>query len=174
MSEEDGSVSLLVDHEARANQFRALARRMREADNRHLQREFRARLRTASRPAVASARAAALAIPDRSAARRRDRLSLRAEIAKAVRLQIREKGVRIYVQRNRLPADSRRMALAFERRRPFRHPVYARSNQTRDQWTWVQQTGHPWFKRSIRAHEAQFRRAVHDAMDDISTRITDG
>jgi hypothetical protein len=159
------------------HKFHELSKELRAVatdERRGLQRKMNRQIRAAARPVVADVRRAALDIPDRSAATRRDQRSIRREIANATRTEIltgRRAGVRIVVDKRRLPADSTAMAHAFERPQGWRHPVWADPDKTRGDWTWVHQAGHPWFAVTIQPHEGEFRRAVLDAMDETAAEI---
>ncbi len=159
------------------HQFHELTKALRAVavdERRGLQRAMNRQIRAAAAPVVGDVRRAALAIPDRSEARRRDQRSIRREIARATRTEIltgRRSGVRIVVDKRRLPADSTAMAHAFEKPEGWRHPVHARPDQTRSEWTWVHQPGHPFFAPTIQRHEGEFRRAVIDAMNETAAEI---
>lgn len=176
----DGIVHASLTTEVRGgHQFTDVAKALRNVanrdDRRSLQSAMNREIRTAGRPVVVAVRRAALAIPDLSPARRRDNRSIRAEIANAVRMQIltgsRNPGVRILCEQRRLPEDSRGMAASFEGRRGWRHPVFPRHDQTRTEWTWVHQPGHPWFRPTARNHDDEFRRAVVDAVKQTAAAI---
>lgn len=152
------------------HQFRDLVRTLRATGRGDLKKELNKDIREAAKPVVQDVKRAALALPDRSKARRKDGKSIRQEIANAVQLSIRQDGVRIIVNKKKLPADSVSMAHAFEKG-SWRHPVHAKPTETRGQWTWVVQKGKTWFKPTVAASETRFRRAVLDTIDRVAKQI---
>lgn len=148
-----------------------LSQRLRRAGNVELQATLRARIRDAASPVAQALRRAAMSLPESSPARRRDGTSLRRAIANAITVQETATGVRIYVDRNRMPADARGLGAAIENPRGWRHPVFGRPEMSRSQWTWVQQSGHPWFGPTVRLHDQEFQKALADAVDDIRRQI---
>lgn len=157
------------------DQFRRLAAQMREAGRRDLLTELRKEFRRAARPVVADVQRAYRTLPDVSPAARVG-AQARATIAKAVRLKVSaaktRAGVTIIVDARRLPPDMRPLPLAFESRRGWRHPVYARAAQSRTQWTWVHQEMPPPFRRTVSGHDQDFRAACLDAMERVGRQLT--
>lgn len=158
------------------DQFRRLAIEMRNAGRRDLLRELRKELRNAGRPTVLGIQAAYRTLPDISPARR-EGVQARVTVAKAVRVELRASAsaarVRVLVDPKKLPPDMRSLPKVWEAGR-WRHPVFARSSQTRNEWTWVQQQSHPAavFRRTCRAHAPDFRAGCLRAMDTIKDRLT--
>lgn len=154
--------------------FRNLSRRMKEAGARDLQNAMRRSMRRTAGPVVSDLRAAYLALPDVSEARR-EGPQARASVAGAVRLQIlasaNKASIKFIVERRRLPEDLRWAPAAWESKRGWRHPVYARANQSREQWTWVEQQMPPPFYKVMRRHGPDFRAACLEAMDEVARQL---
>jgi hypothetical protein len=58
--------------------------------------------------------------------------------------------------------------------RRWRHPVYARSDQPRSEWTWVSQTwltAEGWFDDTIKAHAQDFSDAVRVAVEETTAYL---
>ena len=161
-------VSLTVNG---GHQFRNLIRGLRAAGAGDLKRAMNKEVRLAARPVLADLRAAAMRIPDVSAARRRDEGSIRAALARAVRIQSTQSGVRLIVDKRKMPPGSEPMVFAFEMPQGWRHPVFGSGERTRSEWTWIQQQGHPWFRPTVLRHEHTFRKAVLDAMDETARQL---
>lgn len=150
-------------------QFRNLARALKDAGRGDLAKKLRKAIRTAGKPVVEDVRQAYRTLPDVSPARRPG-VQAGEALAKAVTLQITQNGVRIAVVRSKLPDDMKPLPMAFERGK-WRHPVFARSTQTRSQWRWVTQTMPPPFRATVRAHHEEFRTAVIGAMQEVAAEI---
>lgn len=158
----------LVIRTAGAEEFRAVRRALREAGDpaKGLRRNLNKSIRQAGEARVLPAlRAAALALPDVSTASRRDKQSIRVLIAKAIEVTTTDRGVKIIVNRRKLPKESDMMPHAFEKG-SWRHPVFANPDRSRSDWRWVTQKGKPWFRPTVLRYEPAFRRAVLDAMED--------
>lgn len=151
-------------HNAGAPRFKDLAKALRKSGRGDLRTAMNKSIRTAGRPALNDVRRAALALPDVSSAKRRDNQSIRRMISKATRLQVRVSGIRIVVDRTKLPADSSMLPQAFESRKGWRHRVFGTD-------TWVHQPGHPWFRKTLKRHEQDFRRAIEKAMDEAAAQM---
>jgi hypothetical protein len=105
-----------------------------------------------------------------STATRRDGKNLRQHIASSVQVSITNNGVRILCNRKKMPAGAESLPLAFEKGQ-WRHPVFPDPNKTRGEWTWVTQKGKRWFRPTVLEHEADFRQAVRDAVDDTFAKL---
>lgn len=148
-------------------ELRDLSRSLRAVGETGLNRAMKKRIRDAADIVADEVRQAALRIPDTSPARRRDGESLRRKIANAVQVRATANGVRLSVVGRLMPPDASGMAHAFENPRGWRHPVFGNRSQSRDDWTWVQQRGRPWFGPTIRANEPRFRAEVRKIIDDV-------
>jgi hypothetical protein len=158
------------------DQFRRLAIRMKQAGRRDLLAELRKEFRAASRPMVADVQAAYRTLPDISPAHRTGEQA-RASVAKAVRLKISaaatRAGVTVIVDSKRLPPDMRSLPKVWEAGH-WRHPVYARGDQPRSEWKWVEQRSTPRrvFRRTCARHGPDFRAACLRAMDQIRFQLS--
>ena len=152
-----------------------LAVQLKQAGARDLRLAMNRRLRAAARPVVADIRAAYLAVPDVSDARR-EGAQARATVAKAVRLEIRSSAarahIRFVVDSRKLPPDMKPLPASWEKRRGWRHPVFADPGRTREDWVWVHQEipARP-FRPTIYRHADDFRRACLDAMADTAAQL---
>lgn len=167
------SIGDLVIRTAGAEEFRAVRRALREAGDpgKGLRRQLNKQIRQAADAQVLPAlRGAALSLPDVSSARRRDGTSIRTLIAKAVQVTTTDRGVKIIVNRRKLPKGSDMLPHAFEKG-SWRHPVFANPNRSRSDWRWVVQKGKPWFRPTILRYEPAFRRAVLTAMEDTIRQL---
>lgn len=167
--------------------FRALAKKLRQAGKKDLRKKLRKKISDAGQPVLGEVRAAVRAIPITShgggtgqrtahnvaratterakkAAARRG-AGLRATIASATKLQITAKGVRFVVSSNRFPADQRTLPRRLDSEKGWRHPVFG------DREKWVHQRGKPYFAATIKKRAPAFRRAIIAAMEEISNEL---
>lgn len=153
--------------------YRRLSLALKEAGATELKKNLARRIRVAAKPVLRDVKQAYITMPDVSPAHRTG-AQARATVAAAVRLELRttggNAGVRILVDRRKLPDDMKALPFAWERGR-WRHPVFPRSDQTRQQWRWVVQRTRPPFRAAVAGHEAQFRTAVVDAMEDTANAL---
>jgi len=165
------SVGELVVANAGGQAFRDLRRALKEAAAGDLKREMNRAIRAAAnRQVLPALRGAALALPDVSTARRRDGKSLRQLIAAACQVSVTNNGVRFICNRRKMPKGSESLPAAFEKGK-FRHPVFPDPGRTRAEWTWVDQDGKPWFRKTISEHDRDFREALRDAVDDTFAKL---
>lgn len=52
----------------------------------------------------------------------------------------------------------------------FRHPVYARPDRTRSQWTWVNQPARPFFWHGVQAADSQVDAAMVAVLDAVARK----
>lgn len=141
-----------------------------EADGKGLRRDLIREMRAAARPAVTSAKAAAVAIPSHGGPR--EGAPLRQSVAQQVRSQIRlsgrSTGVQIKVKKRNMPRGFKNAPQRLNRAQGWRHPVYGRRNNP-----WVTQTsGRPdWFDSTLRKQRDAVRARVHDAMERMAARL---
>lgn len=168
-------------------QYRALARKLREAGRTDLRKKLRERIAEAGKPVVDEVKRAVESLNVTSARggggaqrakfkagkarteKARDRLlrkgrGLRREVAAATRIQTTTKGVRIIVASNRLPEDQQTLPRHLDSTKGWRHPVFGGD-------VWVRQKGGPWFASTIKKRAPAFRQAIVRAMDDIQKQI---
>lgn len=150
---------------------RNIGRVLREAGRGDLQRAMSKRIREeGERKVLPALRAAALALPDVSPARRGDGRSARQAIAGAVAVSVRANGVRIFVNRKKMPAGSEALPAAFEKGK-FRHPIFPRGDASRGEWRWVEQTSRAWFRPTVMKHQADFSTAVRAVIEDTVSKL---
>lgn len=150
---------------------RNIGRALREAGRGDLQRDLGKGIRAVGEKNVLPAlRSAALNLPDVSAARRGDGRSARQAIAGSVQVTVRANGVRIIANRKKMPAGSEALPAAFEKGK-FRHPIFPRSDQSRGEWRWVQQTSRAWFRPTVMKHQADFSTAVRAVIEDTINKL---
>ena len=150
---------------------RNISRILRDAGARDLQRKMTKAIRASGeRELLPALRAAALALPDVSVARRRDGASARQAIARALMISVRQTGIRVTVNRKKMPEGSEALPAAFEKG-TFRHPVFARGSQTRGEWKWVQQTSKKWFRPTVYRHQSGFVVSVREVIEDIISEL---
>jgi hypothetical protein len=137
--------------------FVALSEKLRAAGNGGLADELKRELRRAGEEIVQALRREVASFEDRSDARRQDGKSFRAELSQAITYQVSSKGLRVYVDRAKLPADSKLLPWAFEKA-SFRHPVYGGA-------TWVTQRGHPWFAPTIAKYSPRVQETCTAAVE---------
>lgn len=99
----------------------------------------------------------------------------REDLAAATRVTVsfakRSAGARIITSAARLP-DAHKGLLNVYNKAEFRHPVYPRKSESREEWTWVAQKGRPYFGSVImQAMNEAVTREVFDAIDDALKAI---
>lgn len=176
--------------------YRDLAKRLRKAGKKDLKAKLRKQITEAGRPVLDEVKAAVRDLPVTSrggggkrrqqfnafraeeAARRagkdtgaaigrglRKAHGLRASIASATKLQITAKGVRFVVQSAALPPSQRTLPRHLDSAKGWRHPVFG------DREVWVEQKGRPYFGATIKKRAPAFRRAIVQAMNEISNEL---
>jgi hypothetical protein len=168
-------------------QYRAAAKKLRDAGRKDLRSALRKRISEAGKPVVDEVKAAVRDLHVTSShgggtAQRRgfnvsrtktakaaDRAKrrgagLRETIAKATRQQITAKGVRIIVDSKKLPEDQRSLPRHLDSDKGWRHPVFGHHG-------WVSQKGGPYFANTIKKRAPDFRKAIVTAMDEITAEI---
>jgi hypothetical protein len=145
-----------------AEKLRDLAKALKAAGRGDLRKQLTKGIRAAADPVVKDLRKSMMALPaDGDTGTRR-------AVAKAIGVQIltgKNAGVRIRVNRRRLPAGKRGIADAFERGK-IRHPVHG----NREVWV-TQRTGGPWFAPVARRHREGLTHAVDNVLTDITAKL---
>jgi hypothetical protein len=159
---------VLVD----SGDLKAISRKLRHhADGKRLRKELTTELRQAARPLVPKVKAAWRSAPSTRGKAGRRGGSLRAQLARATRAEVRltgkQAGVRIRTDGRKMPDRMKSLPGYAEgiRRRPWRHPVYG------DRDTWVQQQPFPRFYQAVQPDEAAARRNVNQAIDKVFDEI---
>ncbi|KAB8162920.1 hypothetical protein FH609_004115 [Streptomyces sp. 3MP-14] len=146
----------------------ALVRRIRaEEDGKELRRELAANLRNELKPAAALAKSGIMAM---SSAGPGTSPALRSSIAKKIRPEVklggRWSGARVKAFKTPGARGFRNAPKRTNRAKGWRHPLFG----NRD--VWIQQRGREqWFDRALEGRQAQYRRAVLDAMEQMAARI---
>lgn len=170
-----------------AEDYRRLARRLREAGRKDLRSKLRKHITDAGRPVLEEIRATVRSLPvtgsrgggtkqrreasvARAAAKSKDRArrrghGLRAAIASGTKLQVTARGVRFVVNSANLPEGQRTLPRRLDSPKGWRHPVFG------DRHTWVHQQGKPYFAATIKRRAPEFRRAILKAMDEIQGEL---
>ena len=78
--------------------------------------------------------------------------------------------MRITMNGNKVPQGAG-VAKAYNKGKPFRHPVFPDPSKSRDQWSWAYQQGRPYFGSVLLAHREQMLRNVAAAMDDFADKF---
>lgn len=153
-----------------AEQLRNLARDLRKAgdEGKGLRKDLRRGIRKAAVPMRDGVQRAALAIPAPGGRHS----GLRAEIARAVRIQIllsRQPAVRVLVNGSAMPEGKRALPAYMDGgKKRWRHPVFGNRH------AWVSQTPHPYFWRGIEPHIKDARAAVLAAVERTVTELNHG
>ncbi len=95
-------------------------------------------------------------------------LGLRDSVADAMQIQARmggEPSVRLRVNTGRLPADQRKLPRHMNNPEGWRHPVFG------DKEVWAQQTGEPYWEKTLIPFGPQVRRDVINIVDSVLKRI---
>jgi hypothetical protein len=163
----------MIEAQVTPENLQALARAVRAEDNgKELRRELLRNLRTAVKPAIASAKTSILSLPSNGL--RPAGASLRRAVAKQikqeVRLSARSAKVTVMVRRRDMPRGFKNAPKVLSNASGWRHPSFpSRKDGSRP---WVRQVGKPrWFDDPMRAHAPEYRAAVKAAMDKTADRI---
>lgn len=153
-----------------AKQLAEIARTMREAGRKDLQRDMRREIRAAGDDLVKDLRRSVRSLPSRS------NTGLRDAIAKATGVQItttrKRSAIRVWVNRRRLPPGKRGMADVFEVGK-WRKPVFADAeHETRGEWTWRPQRMPPgWFQKPVDRNQGRFPAAAQQVLDKFKAKV---
>lgn len=167
--------------------YRDLAKKLRQAGRKDLRAKLRKKIADAGKPVVEDVRAAVRNVPvtargggraqrrkynverastaraKASAARRGS--GLLETIAKATKLKVTAKGVKIVVNSAQLPPDQRTLPRHLDSAKGWEHPTFGDWNAK------VRQKGRPYFGATIKKRAPAFRRAIVEAMDEIAREI---
>lgn len=143
-------------------QLARISRQLKEEANRGLQRELTRALTEATKPLKDELRKSA-------------RSTLPSSGGLAERIAGSRFGTRRVVKGNqagvRLTATNKHGLMNLDRGR-LRHPVFADSSQTRDEWTWVTQRITPgWWTQPLKAGTPEAGKKIEEAIGRVSDRI---
>jgi hypothetical protein len=153
--------------------LRRLSKQLRTVgDGKAVRRDMMRGLRQGAKPAAAAVKAAALSLPDKSG---NASTGLRRRMAAATGVQVRtsgrQAGVKIRVSRRRMGGQASLAKVT--NHGTWRHPVFASSNQTRSEWTWVRQSSRRgWFDRTAAAHGKDVESALKNVLNDIERKLS--
>lgn len=175
------------------DQLVAVARRLKDAGEKGLQRELARAVRKNADPIVTALRGAITSLPvtgargrgsrvranydldrakrltEKNALRALSRAGLRASIARAIRADLklsgRSPGVKISVKGQLLPPDQRSLPKLLDAPGGWRHPVWG--NRT----NWVDQAGRPWWDVTIKPHVPKARADIIAAANTVLEKI---
>jgi hypothetical protein len=154
-----------------AGDLKAVNRQLRQqADGRELRKELSGALRQVLMPIRDEVKAAYRAAPSTQGKARRKGGSLRGQLARATRVEVRTTGrmagARIRVDGRKMPAGQRSLPAYWEGyKRPWRWPVYG------NRQAWAQGRARPTFDRTVEPHEDDAGRAVDAVLDDIRRKL---
>lgn len=159
-----GGFALDVDQKAFV---RVAGQLRREADGKELRKELMKSTKNALEPAVGELRGAILAMP--SSGDPRVGPPLRQTIAARVRVEVRlsgkTPGARIKVRKTKTLRGFANAPMRTNRDAGWRHPVFNGGG-------WVTQHGKPgWFDDTLKPNQEKYRRAVLDAVEEMSRRV---
>lgn len=144
----------------------------RMADGKRLRKEFVKEVRAEVRPVAAKVRAAYRANPSKNQPNTpAGRGDLRKLLARAVTVQVRtgrNATVSLKVDGRKMPEGMKGVPSLYERRRPWRHPVYGNRE------VWVSQRGQPTFDRIVRQAAPGVRRRVGKIAEGVARDVTKG
>jgi hypothetical protein len=162
----------------------ALAKRLKDAGEKGMQKDLRREFRRAGQPALRDVRSAVQSIPVRGvrggggrqrAEWRRSRskrgggpTGLRSSVAKATVMETAfgvSARVRFRVKASAMPPGQQKLPRYLDRADGWRHPVFGNRE------VWVRQIGKPWFAVTLIQHGPAFRKACVEAIEMFRKRI---
>lgn len=148
-------------------ELRRISAQLRRMDNKELTKRFRKELRAVAKPLVPIVRQSIRSIPSK---RGYTPDGLRAQMAKAVRVEVRTTGkdanVSIRVDGRKMPAHMKSLPSMAEGKKRWRHPVFGNRE------VWVTQASRPYFYKVVKPVGAASRRAVNRVLDGITRDIS--
>lgn len=156
----------------RQDQYRDLARRLKQAGRGDLQRRMTREIRKAGQPALTAVQAKFRGVDMTSQGSGGYSSGLRARVAKATRISILGSGIRIRVEPKKVaPTLSHGRTLSFGvNGKKWRHPVFG----NRKVWTNTNQHGQPVFYSTLLAFEPRWRAGIDRAMDETERELLGG
>jgi hypothetical protein len=149
-----------------AEKLRALSKDLRrQADGKERAKLLRRELRDVAKPYVPQLRSAIHALPSHGESARRGRMSLRAQLARSVTLQVRTSGrragVSIFMSPRKMPSGMKALPMYMEATPGYtrwQHPVYGHD-------AWVTQRPHPYFTRTTQSVDRMVGRAANRVVE---------
>lgn len=149
-----------------AEQYKALAKRLKKAGRGDLQRKLTRNIRKVGDPALRATKSAWMGVEVSSTRGGGKSSGLRGRVAGATRISILGSGIRIRVEPKQVdPAYGKSLSFGLDGLGRWRHPVYG------NPLVWTQQTGQEVFYKTLTAYEPKFRKGVEEAMEEIAREI---
>lgn len=148
-------------------QYKRLARRLKEAGRGDLQRRMTKQIRRTGEPGLRAVQGRFLGVDMTSEGPGGSSSGLRARVAAATRISILGNGIRIRVEEKRVapnPKHGRTLAHGVNGK-PWRHPVWGNRK------VWTEQSGQEVFYSTLTGYEAAWRRGIETAMDETAAII---
>jgi hypothetical protein len=152
-------------------QLQELSAKLRTVGHDGLMRKLRRNIRVAGGPVIADLQGKVQAVkvtPGRKGGSPSDS-HLRERVANALTTSVTDRRVRIMVNGRKVGPSGDALAKYLDgtdkRYKRWRHPVYGHRDR------WGEQTGQPWFYKTITQHSSDFRRAVLAAMDETAREL---
>jgi hypothetical protein len=145
--------------------LKSIVRNLKEVGEGQLALELKRGIRKAAKPMVPAVRRNIRNLPSKQGKSSRAGGSLRADLSKAVKLQIRttrsQAGITIRVDGRYMPEGMKSLPAYMEgRKAPWRHPVYGNP-------VWATQPSHPYFYKIV----PEMAAGVKKEIDAVATRI---
>jgi hypothetical protein len=152
------------------DQYKRLARELRNAGRGDLQRQLVREIRRTGSPALQAVQRAFLKIDVQSTqGGGRKSTGLRSRVSAATRISVLGSGISIRVEPrrvdNRSPRYGRALTYGLDGLGRWRHPVYG------NRLVWTEQTGYEVFYRSLKRYETAWRAGVVRAMQETARKI---
>jgi hypothetical protein len=153
-------------------QLLQLQRRLRAAGNESLRASMQRRVRRAAEPLRDDLKSGIRGNPIRgtggSGAPSTDPRPLRATIAAAIRISVRNTGggagARVWIDKGALPADYRTLPNHIESG-SWRHKVFGNRR------VWTTSYSSPWWDKTVQKHEPRMRAEIERVLDDVRNRL---
>lgn len=154
------------------DQYKRLAKRLRDAGRGDLQRRLTREIRRQGNPALAAVKSAWATVDVRSEGDGGESSGLRSRVAAATRVSILGSGIRIRVEGRRVdPRYGRSLTYGLNGLGRWRHPVFPDPSKTRGEWTWTQQWGQEVFYKTLERFEGTWRAGIERAMEETAREI---
>lgn len=151
------------------DQYKQLARRLKQAGRGDLQRRLTKEIRRAGDPGLRAVQTAWMGVDVTSTRGGGKSSGLRARVAAATRISILGSGIRIRVEPKRVdPRYGRGLSYGLNGLGRWRHPVFGNRE------VWADQTGQEVFYRTLLRFESRWRAGVEKAMDETAREIMGG
>ena len=102
---------------------------------------------------------------------------LRQHIANSMSVQVANSSakesttIKLIAAAKKMPTSQAPMVKAYNKERPFRHPVFADPKRPSDQWGWAYQQGRPYFGHIFGQHRERMLRNIATVMDEYLNHL---